>query len=92
MQFDDKISTEEFHILAGNLHIFVDQHCIPAEAQAAAHGQSLKDLKEVAKKLGLWNSWIHTTNLQYAALCEIMGSSTIAPEACNCSAPGNLHH
>ena len=30
------------------------------------------------------------SNADYAALCEIMGHSFLAPEACNCSAPDKI--
>lgn len=60
----------------------------------------LDELKAEARSRGLWNLFLpHTTewneglsNLDYAPLAEIMGSSSIASEACNCSAPdtGNM--
>jgi acyl-CoA dehydrogenase len=56
-------------------------------------------MKGAARRAGLWNlfhphpEWgPGLTNAEYAPLAEIMGRSTIASEACNCSAPdtGNM--
>jgi acyl-CoA dehydrogenase len=59
----------------------------------------MEELKEDARSRGLWNMF-HPypeygpglSNLEYAPLAEVLGSSFIASEACNCSAPdtGNM--
>ena len=59
----------------------------------------LDELKEKAKKEGLWNLFLPESdlgaglkNIEYAPLCEIMGRSSIGAETFNCSAPdtGNM--
>lgn len=86
---------------------FMDECVYPAEEafeeQAAVSGWSspplMADLKEEARKRGLWNLFLPgehgagLTNLQYAPLAEIAGRSPrIAPTATNCAAPdtGNM--
>ena len=59
----------------------------------------MEELKEEARARGLWNLFLPDDEhgaglsvLDYAPLAEIMGRTTIGPEACNCSAPdtGNM--
>ena len=88
---------------------FMDEHVYPAEPvyeeqiRAAGdphhHPAVMEELKEEARRRGLWNlfhpheEWgPGLTNVEYAPLAEIMGRSLIASEACNCSAPdtGNM--
>jgi len=73
---------------------------ITASGNPAHHPEVLEELKTEARKRGLWNLFLPNeqwgaglTNLEYAPLAEIMGRSpSLAPEACNCSAPdtGNM--
>ncbi|NUW36407.1 acyl-CoA dehydrogenase family protein [Nonomuraea sp. SMC257] len=104
MDFAYDSVTEE---LRERLLRFMDECVLPAEAafaeQAATSGWSapplLADLKDEARKRGLWNLFLPgrdgagLTNLQYAPLAEIMGRSPhLAPAATNCAAPdtGNM--
>ncbi|MGD0453585.1 MAG: acyl-CoA dehydrogenase family protein [Solirubrobacteraceae bacterium] len=59
----------------------------------------MEELKVSAREAGLWNMFLPDeehgaglSNTDYAPLAEILGRSTIASEACNCSAPdtGNM--
>jgi acyl-CoA dehydrogenase len=93
---------------------FVDEECIPADPvyleqigrgttaeRFSAHPAILEELKEKAKKLGLWNMFLPKnhfkegagfSNLEYGLMAEYLGKSITASEATNCAAPdtGNM--
>jgi len=87
---------------------FMDEHIYPNERRLYEEAEKLgpwsvypivEELKPKARALGLWNLFLPDsghgaglTNLEYAALCEVMGRSHLAPEVFNCSAPdtGNM--
>ena len=105
MSFDYSPRVQE---LRRQLLGFMDEHIYPNEAvfyQQVNEGDRwqptaiVEELKRKAKAAGLWNLFLPEaeygaglSNLEYAHLCEIMGRSSIAPEAFNCSAPdtGNM--
>jgi acyl-CoA dehydrogenase len=96
--------------LREELITFMDERVYPAEAvyeqqisdagDPHHHPQVMEELKEEARRRGLWNLFLpHQTvwggglsNLDYAPLAEVTGRSPIAPESLNCSAPdtGNM--
>jgi len=95
--------------LVERVRSFMDRHVIPNEglyerqlAEADdrhALPPLLVDLKEKARKQGLWNLFMAhgdwgagLTNLEYAPVAEQMGRSVIGNEVFNCSAPdtGNM--
>lgn len=87
-------------------HIFPAERAYLAEVDAHRRAgnpwvvsQVMEDLKSRARDAGLWNLFLPQsarggglTNLEYGAVCELMGRSLLAPEAFNCSAPdtGNM--
>ena len=95
--------------LQEKLNKFFDEHIYPVEK---AYDQEIEDsgnslhipdildeLKDKAKKIGLWNLFLPDsdygaglTNVEYAPLAEITGKVWWAPEVFNCSAPdtGNM--
>ncbi|HZV73863.1 MAG TPA: acyl-CoA dehydrogenase family protein [Conexibacter sp.] len=93
------------------LQAFLDERVHPAEqvyveqVRAAGtphvHPPIMEELKEEARRRGLWNLFLPgeggtesagLTNLEYAPLAELLGRTFIGSEACNCSAPdtGNM--
>jgi acyl-CoA dehydrogenase len=94
--------------VCGRMWDFMREHVFPAESvyeqwraerghDDHEHPPVLEDLKDEARKRGLWNLFHHElgglSNLEYASVAEIMGwSPTLAPEATNCGAPdtGNM--
>lgn len=71
------------------------------DARWEGHPSIIEDLKDKARKLGLWNMFLPKghykespgwTNLEYGLMAEWLGRSSVASEACNCSAPdtGNM--
>ncbi len=102
-RYSDKVEA-----LRRRLCAFMDEHIYPNEKRYAAEiaegdrwqpSALMEELKAKARAAGLWNLFLPESeygaglsNLDYAPLCEIMGRSELAPEACNCSAPdtGNM--
>lgn len=83
---------------------FVVEECMPAdpvyslqtgktlEERWNAHPQVMEELKEKAKKLGLWNMFLPKnhfkegagfSNLEYGLMAEILGKSGTASEVCS---------
>lgn len=103
MDFSPSARSQE---LQDNMWDFMRSHVFPAEAEWAAylaeHGEHahppvMEELKDEAKRRGLWNlflpEWSGVSNVDYAPVAEISGwSPVIAPEAINCQAPdtGNM--
>ena len=102
-RYSDKVEA-----LRRRLCAFMDEYIYPNERRYAAEiaegdrwqpSALMEELKAKARAAGLWNLFLPESeygaglsNLDYAPLCEIMGRSELAPEACNCSAPdtGNM--
>ncbi|MFC6707120.1 acyl-CoA dehydrogenase family protein [Flexivirga alba] len=79
--------------------VFEHESADAADRFASSDLPVMRGLKDEARRRGLWNLFLPgsegagLTNLQYAPLAEITGrSSTLAPQAMNCSAPdtGNM--
>ncbi|EKG15800.1 Acyl-CoA oxidase/dehydrogenase type 1 [Macrophomina phaseolina MS6] len=92
---------------------FVEEECIPAdsvylqqigettEQRFSSHPPIIEELKQKARKLGLWNMFLPKahfkegagfSNLEYGLMAELLGKSRTASEATNCAAPdtGNM--
>ncbi|HEY4280769.1 MAG TPA: acyl-CoA dehydrogenase family protein [Conexibacter sp.] len=106
MDFELSDRAKEFQ---QRLQAFMDERVYPAEpayieeVRASdtphVHPQVMEELKEEARRRGLWNLFLPDaahgpglTYLEYAPLAELMGRTMIAAEATNCSAPdtGNM--
>jgi acyl-CoA dehydrogenase len=106
MDFTPSARTVE---LLDRLEPFMAESVIPAErvyaeeigAAGDPHAQPavMEELKEEARRRGLWNLFhpdpelgAGLANVEYAPLAAVLGRSRIASEACNCSAPdtGNM--
>jgi acyl-CoA dehydrogenase len=104
MNFEFSAKTIE---MQRQLLAFMDEHVYPNEQRYYEETvrdrwqptRIIEELKPKARAAGLWNLFLPDnehgaglTNLEYAPLCEIMGRSSMAPEAFNCSAPdtGNM--
>jgi acyl-CoA dehydrogenase len=104
-EYSDKVKE-----LQKKLKSFMEENVYPNESvyeeQVNAHEsrwsavpEIMEELKEKARKEGLWNLFLPESeygaglkNIEYAPLCEIMGRSPIGPEVFNCNAPdtGNM--
>lgn len=103
--------TENIKTLQQKLNAFFEEHILPIEQEVNEFNYNpenywkrwpgLDDLKDKAKKAGLWNLFLPKnygelspglTNLEYAPLAEIMGRVLWSSEIFNCSAPdtGNM--
>ncbi len=106
MDFEPSDRAKEFR---ERLQAFLDERVCPAESvyveqvRAAdtphVHPPIMEELKEEARRRGLWNLFLPDTehgagltNLEYAPLAELLGRTMIGSEACNSSAPdtGNM--
>jgi len=84
-------------------HVYPNERVYDRQLAEAADPHALppvmRELKEKARAEGLWNLFMShgdwgagLSNLEYAPLAEIAGTSLIGPEVFNCSAPdtGNM--
>ena len=96
-ELEERLLTFMDDVVYPNERVYIQQ--ISAATNRWESPPIMEKLKTEAKALGLWNLFLPDselgaglTNLEYAPLCEILGRSPIAAEACNCSAPdtGNM--
>lgn len=108
MNFDHSKRSIEFQ---DNLNAFFEKNILPVDDEVSAFYRDpaniwqkwpgLKDLKEKARKAGLWNLFLPKgygalspglSNLEYAPLAECMGRVQWSSEVFNCSPPdtGNM--
>jgi len=106
MEFELSDRATEFR---DRLRAFLEERVYPVERAYVdairsadsphVHSPILEELKEEARRRGLWNLFLPNeedgaglTNLEYAPCAELMGRTMIGAEACNCSAPdtGNM--
>ncbi|QIB65391.1 acyl-CoA dehydrogenase family protein [Kineobactrum salinum] len=109
----DFTASKKSRDLLERLQVFMDQHVYPSEH---CHAEQLRaaenrfaalplidELKDKARKAGLWNLFVPPshgeyvphgglTYSEYAPLAEVMGRVTWSPEVFNCNAPdtGNM--
>tara|TARA_Y100000588_G_scaffold191767_1_gene205755 strand:+ start:2167 stop:3372 length:1206 start_codon:yes stop_codon:yes gene_type:complete len=97
IELKERLQTFMNEAIYPNESVYIDQL-----AEAGNRWESppiMEELKAAAKAANLWNLFLPDSelgsglsNLEYAPLCEVLGRSPIAAEACNCSAPdtGNM--
>mmetsp|Transcript_35701 Transcript_35701/g.142728 ORF Transcript_35701/g.142728 Transcript_35701/m.142728 type:complete len:645 (+) Transcript_35701:373-2307(+) len=107
MRIADEANVSGAQVVLNKVEAFMLEEVYPMEESFFAHASSdqrwevwppMEELKEKAKRSGLWNLWIpkdlggRFTNSEYAPMAAAMGRSVIGPEVFNCSAPdtGNM--
>jgi acyl-CoA dehydrogenase len=93
----DRLERFMAEVVYPNEHVYAEEQTQLTERWSVP--PIAQEMKAAARAAGLWNLFLPQsehgaglTNREYAPLCEVMGRSTIAPEAFNCSAPdtGNM--
>ena len=97
IELEERLRTFMNRVVYPNEQVYIKQ--IATATNRWTSPPIMEELKTEAKAAGLWNLFLPDSefgqglsNLEYAPLCEILGRSPIAAEACNCSAPdtGNM--